>query len=188
MVGGVRRPLWATVLVALLVLCAAAVASADRGSATAAASSVVVLERGDRGPAVRSIQSALGISADGVFGPQTERAVRQFQRSEGLVADGIVGPRTRSALGLEPFSASSVSGRSVSVPAVLQRIAQCESGGDPGAVSPGGTYRGKYQFSRETWRRLGGTGDAADAPEWLQDRMALKLYRQSGTASWPSCA
>jgi Transglycosylase-like domain/Putative peptidoglycan binding domain len=187
MVGGVRRPLSATVLVALLVLCAAAVASADRGSATAAAS-VVVLERGDRGPAVRSIQSALGIPADGVFGPQTERAVRQLQRREGLVADGIVGPRTRSALGLEPFSASSVSGRSVSVPAVLQRIAQCESGGDPGAVSPGGTYRGKYQFSRETWRRLGGTRDAADAPEWLQDRMALKLYRQSGTASWPRCA
>jgi len=185
-VGGVRRPLWAAVLVVLLVMCAAAVASADRGGAAAAASSVVVVERGDRGQAVRSIQGALGIPADGVFGPQTERAVRQFQRRKGLVADGIVGPETRSALGLDAFSNSSV--RSGNVPAVLERIAHCESGGNPGAVSLGGMYRGKYQFSRETWRRLGGAGDPADAPEWLQDRMALKLYRQSGTASWPSCA
>ena len=74
------------------------------------------------------------------------------------------------------------------MPAILRRIAQCESGGNPRAVSPGGTYRGKYQFSRSTWRNLGGTGDPADAPEWLQDKLALKLYRQSGTAPWPNCA
>jgi Transglycosylase-like domain/Putative peptidoglycan binding domain len=186
-VRGVRRPACVAVIVAASLLCVAAVASADRGSPTASASSVVVVKRGDRGPAVRSIQSALGIPADGVFGPQTERAVRQFQRGKGLVVDGIVGPQTRTALGVAPFSASSVRSRSVSVPQVLQRIAQCESGGNPSAVSPGGTYRGKYQFSRDTWRRLGGDGDPADAPEWLQDRMALKLYRQSGTAPWPSC-
>jgi hypothetical protein len=187
-VGGVRRPVCVAVLVAASLLCAAAVASADRGSATASASSVVVVKRGDRGQAVRSVQRALGIPADGVFGPQTQRAVRQFQRRKGLVVDGIVGPQTRTALGLAPFSSSSVRRRSVSVPRLLQRIAQCESGGNPSAVSPGGTYRGKYQFSRETWRRLGGDGDPADAPEWLQDRMALKLYRQSGTSPWPSCA
>jgi hypothetical protein len=200
-VGGVRRPvpgsvrtepsrmrpLWAAVLIAALLLSAAAVASADRASVTANASSEVVVQRGDRGQAVRSIQSALGIPADGVFGPQTERAVREFQRRKGLVVDGVVGPQTRSALGLAPFTSSSVRSRSVRVPQVLQRIAECESGGNPSAVSPGGTYRGKYQFTRETWRRLGGDGDPADAPEWLQDRMALKLYRESGTASWPSC-
>ena len=187
-VGGVRRQVCVAVLVAASLLCAAAVASADGGSATASASSVVVVKRGDRGQAVRSVQRALGISADGVFGPQTQRAVRQFQRRKGLVVDGVVGPQTRTALGLAPFSSSSVRRRSVSVPRLLQRIAQCESGGNPSAVSPGGTYRGKYQFSRETWRRLGGDGDPADAPEWLQDRMALKLYRQSGTSPWPSCA
>ena len=79
------------------------------------------------------------------------------------------------------------SDRSVSVPAALRRIAECESGGNPRAVSPGGQYRGKYQFSRATWRALGGSGDPADAPEWQQDRLALKLYRQRGSAPWPNC-
>ena len=73
------------------------------------------------------------------------------------------------------------------VPAVLERIAQCESGGDPTVVSSTGMYRGKYQFSRATWEAMGGTGDPARAPEAVQDRLALKLYRQAGTSPWPVC-
>ena len=185
-------------LAGLLVLAAMALAAvpafADPGASAAggaSASSEVIVKRGDRGPAVRRIQEQLGISADGVFGAQTERAVRRFQRGHDLVADGIVGPLTRGALGLQPFSSRSLrrtSARSVRVPSILRQIAECESGGNPRAVSPGGQYRGKYQFSRETWRNLGGSGDPADAPEWQQDRLALKLYRLRGTAPWPNCA
>ena len=69
----------------------------------------------------------------------------------------------------------------------LQAIAQCESGGDAGAVSPNGEYRGKYQFSRETWRGVGGEGDPAAASEAEQDRRAAELYEQSGSTSWPTC-
>jgi peptidoglycan hydrolase-like protein with peptidoglycan-binding domain len=189
----VRGPHFAVLLVLAALAVAAVPALADPGASAsggASASSEVIVKRGDRGPAVRSIQQELGIAADGVFGEQTERAVKRFQRRHGLVADGIVGPLTRAALGLRPFSSRAVrrtSGRSVNVPVALRQIAQCESGGNPRAVSPGGQYRGKYQFSRETWRALGGSGDPADAPEWLQDRLALKLYRQRGSAPWPNC-
>ena len=58
------------------------------------------LRFGSRGPSVADVQRALGIPADGIFGPQTLHAVRRFQARRGLEIDGIVGPRTRAALGL----------------------------------------------------------------------------------------
>jgi peptidoglycan hydrolase CwlO-like protein len=73
------------------------------------------------------------------------------------------------------------------ISAALGRIALCESGGNPTAVSPSGLYRGKYQFDPQTWQRLGGTGDPAQAPEAEQDRIAGILYGQGGPASWPVC-
>jgi hypothetical protein len=183
----VRGPLVASAVVGVVLLVALAVpALADTGvsasGGASAASTEVILKRGDRGYAVRVLQRRLRLTVDGVFGPMTERRVKRFQRRHSLVPDGIVGPITRRALGLRAFSTS------VRIPAILRQIAECESGGNPRAISPGGTYRGKYQFSRTTWHNLGGTGDPADAPEWLQDRLALKLYRQAGTAPWPSCA
>jgi hypothetical protein len=185
------KPLALAALVALALTCSTQSASGDRvvaGTAGAASEEDLMVERGDRGDAVRKIQSALGIPADGIFGPQTERAVKRFQRRKGLLVDGVVGPQTRGALGLEPFTRSSTrrTGR-VSVPRILRLIAECESGGDPSAVSADGTYRGKYQFSRGTWRSLGGTGDPAKAAEWVQDRLALRLYRRSGNSPWPNC-
>ena len=73
------------------------------------------------------------------------------------------------------------------VPAALEAIAACESGGDPAAVGGGGAYRGKYQFSRETWASVGGSGDPVDAPEAEQDRRAAMLYERDGAGHWPVC-
>jgi peptidoglycan hydrolase-like protein with peptidoglycan-binding domain len=53
-----------------------------------------------RGAGVAALQRALGVSADGVLGPQTERALRRYQRRHGLTVDGIAGPQTRTRLGL----------------------------------------------------------------------------------------
>jgi lysozyme family protein len=134
---------------------------------------------------VAAVQRALGIAADGIVGPQTRRAIRRFQRANGLVVDGIVGPQTLAALGL---SAQSARKSGTGGAAVLARIAQCESGGDPTAVSADGRYRGKYQFSRATWRAMGGRGDPAAAPEAEQDRRAAALLATRGTSPWPNCA
>lgn len=71
--------------------------------------------------------------------------------------------------------------------ATLEAIASCESGGDPTAVSSDGSYRGKYQFSFETWAAVGGSGDPAAAPEAEQDYRAALLYAQSGSSPWPVC-
>ncbi len=53
-----------------------------------------------RGSGVSAIQSALGVTADGVMGPATRAAVVAFQRQRGLAPDGVVGPLTRAALGI----------------------------------------------------------------------------------------
>ena len=75
----------------------------------------------------------------------------------------------------------------VPIPPVLASIAQCESHGNPRAISPGGTYRGKYQFSFSTWATVGGKGDPAAASETEQDRRAAILYRTGGPGHWPVC-
>jgi peptidoglycan hydrolase-like protein with peptidoglycan-binding domain len=134
------------------------------------------------GSSVAELQRALGIPADGIYGPQTRRAVRRFQRANGLTVDGIAGPQTLAALGLGARPASSEDPATV-----LERIAQCESGGDPAAVSRDGRYFGKYQFSRATWRSVGGRGNPARASEAEQDRRAAILYEREGTAPWPVC-
>jgi putative chitinase len=54
----------------------------------------MILKVGSRGEDVKKLQSKLGLSADGVFGPGTEAAVKKWQSSNGLTADGIVGEGT----------------------------------------------------------------------------------------------
>jgi cell wall-associated NlpC family hydrolase len=90
---------------ALVVAACAAALPNPAGSASRAKSSggstrvhVEVLKLGSRGPAVARVQRALGIRADGDFGPKTKRAVRAFQKRHGLLVDGEVGPKTRRAL------------------------------------------------------------------------------------------
>jgi hypothetical protein len=70
---------------------------------------------------------------------------------------------------------------------VLERIAACESGGDPKAIGGGGLYRGKYQFDLGTWASVGGSGDPAAASEFEQDVRAAALYRSRGAQPWPVC-
>ena len=57
------------------------------------------LKKGSRGEAVKTLQRALGVTADGIFGNDTEKAVKAYQSAHGLVADGIVGSKTWAALG-----------------------------------------------------------------------------------------
>jgi hypothetical protein len=182
-------------LVAVLLLAVPAMALASSGGATVPSSGGgtvpsaygLFLERSDRGPLVERVQRRLHLHpANGVFGASTERAVRRFQRRHHMPVDGVVDPKTWRALRLGNIGRIASLGP-VRLPRVLKRIARCESGGDPRSVSPSGRYRGKYQFLRRTWRSVGGHGDPARAPEWLQDRLALRLYKREGIKPWPHC-
>jgi hypothetical protein len=73
------------------------------------------------------------------------------------------------------------------VRATLERIAACESHGNPRAIGGGGAFRGKYQFTFGTWAGVGGKGDPATASEAEQDRRAALLMKRGGTSAWPVC-
>jgi peptidoglycan hydrolase-like protein with peptidoglycan-binding domain len=187
------------VAAAMLVPCAGIVQAATGGSGASAQSNSLSL--GSKGSAVKALQRKLHVRATGYYGTDTRRAVKSWQKRHGLTADGVAGPATLRALGVSARGASYAtggsapssggsdsSGSSVQLPAALKRIAQCESGGNPRAISRSGRYRGKFQFDQPTWESAGGTGDPAAASESTQDRIALKLYRKRGTAPWPNCA
>jgi peptidoglycan hydrolase-like protein with peptidoglycan-binding domain len=164
------------------------------------------LSLGSTGSAVKQLQRKLHVRTSGYFGNETRNAVKHFQKRHRLQADGVAGPATLRALGIRVTKSSyatggsapsdgsrgsgdtSDGGSSVKLPPALKRIAQCESGGNPRAVSRSGKYRGKFQFDQATWESAGGSGDPIDASESKQDKIAVKLYRKRGTAPWPNCA
>jgi hypothetical protein len=74
------------------------------------------------------------------------------------------------------------------------RLRKCESSGNYQALSPGGRFRGAYQFSQATWDWVAGQVapqlagvDPIDAAPGDQDNMALNLYRMRGAGQWPVC-
>ena len=67
-----------------------------------------VIKKGSKGEAVKKLQKALGVTADGVFGANTEVAVQKFQSKAGLTPDGIAGEKTWAALEKNPVNNKAV--------------------------------------------------------------------------------
>ena len=63
-----------------------------------AAGTVKTLKVGSSGAAVKKLQKALGLTADGKFGPGTQAALIAWQETQQITADGIAGSKTQSLL------------------------------------------------------------------------------------------
>lgn len=65
------------------------------------------------------------------------------------------------------------------------RLAQCESSNTNDGGSP---YYGYWQFSADTWHRMGETGLPNDFSREHQLEVAKRLQAASGWSQWPDCA
>ena len=72
----------------------------------------MLLKNGSKGEDVKKLQTKLGLTADGAFGPGTEKKVKEWQSANGLTADGIVGDGTWSKM----FGATQVIKEDVIIP------------------------------------------------------------------------
>src|SRR3989344_3488561 len=88
--------LMGVLVVAALVL--GGVVAVAPASASADCAITMTLRQGSTGAEVMCLQSIVGASADGKFGPMTLASVMAWQSGHGLVADGVVGPLTRAAM------------------------------------------------------------------------------------------
>ena len=97
------------------------------------------LHLGSSGDLVAHVQRALGLTADGVFGPQTDAAVRAYQARAGLEVDGVVGPITWASIFEQQASGSAVGSGSA---ASGSGSATCPSGSGSGSGGGSGSESG----------------------------------------------
>jgi hypothetical protein len=130
-----------------------------------------LFKKGSAGSEVAELQSKLaaaGFSAgpvDGQFGSLTEQAVLAFQTAKGLAADGVVGPETSAALGLDdPPTAGSLL---VQLGLIAEErfglnVHECDAPGAPARWAPVGSGHSPNSFHHRG-RAFDASGSKASA-------------------------
>ncbi len=162
----------------------AASLSAPALSAEGEASSGSTGEGSGGESAVKQLQAALHLSADGSFGPETEAAVRRLQARHGLTVDGIVGPGTWNVIG--------VSGKETLTPPASAVAATSHHhhahATTASAGSAGGEASGNAVARLQSALRLPTDGEFGPATEAavrrLQARHGLTVDGVVGPATW----
>ena len=130
--------------------------SATADQSTAQAPAQIIAKRGDRGSAVRDLQSRLAAAGfnpgviDGIFGRRTQSALVAFQQAAGLDPSGIHDTVSADRLSTyTPSATPSPPTTSMSVREAQQRLV--EAGFDPGPVD--GLYGRRTRAGLEAFQR-----------------------------------
>jgi peptidoglycan hydrolase-like protein with peptidoglycan-binding domain len=122
--------------------------------------------------AVKQLQGALHLTADGNFGPETEAAVRRLQARHGLPVDGIVGPATWSVIDVHGRETLTPPPSAMPAPATHQHHATAVAATSDLGLTPGsGGSSGQAQGEAAT---------GATAVEWLQKALKLPVDGEFG--------
>jgi peptidoglycan hydrolase-like protein with peptidoglycan-binding domain len=139
--------------------------------------------------AVRHLQEALHVEADGTFGPETERAVKRLQAHRGLAVDGVVGPETWQTLGIDshstlhPHHPSSSAGSSDSAGGGSSVVARVIAAADEIATRPYSWGGGHGSFQSVGYDCSGSVSYALHGGGLLsspEDSSALESYGEPG--------
>ena len=87
---------FAIVVLAVAILATFGIVAVQQASADCTVTPTVRV--GSTGASVQCVQTKVGVTADGSFGPITKDAVMAYQSANGLTADGVVGPMTAASL------------------------------------------------------------------------------------------
>jgi peptidoglycan hydrolase CwlO-like protein len=165
---------------------AAAVAQQEAAQAAAAAAAVRAAEAAAAAKQAAAATPATPVPAASAGAQQSSSAPAPAQPSApaGSVSPSAA-PSSGSGGGPQVLS-------DPTLPPFLQCVIQAESGGNYGAVSPGGTYMGAFQFSQATWNEaaiLAGLPQLVGVPPNEaspadQDALAIALYTADGEQPW----
>jgi peptidoglycan hydrolase CwlO-like protein len=172
---------------------------------------VTTNEEAAQGDAARQTQAELSSKQSEITGQltaavaqqqalQAAAAARAVRAAQQAAAAAAASSAARAATSTTPSPSTPASPEaspgptpgSPSLPPFLQCVLRVESGGNYGAVSPGGAYMGGFQFSQPTWNeaaRLAGMPQLVnvppnDATPAEQDDLAIALYQADGDQPW----
>jgi cell wall-associated NlpC family hydrolase len=148
-----------------------------RGSSTTppTVTTCATLSPGAVGPAVKTIQKAIGATADGDFGPATQKSVRHWQRTHAVPVTGVVDAATWTSLPITtrlPACGQKVDGPGVAV--TCAALAQGTSGTAVGVLQTALGITVDGQFGADT----------SSAVRQLQTDNELKITGITNIATW----
>jgi hypothetical protein len=157
------------------------------------AASPVVLRIGDRGPAVKRLQTALEAAGhdlgavDGAFGPETAAALRAYQAQAGLRIDAVAGAQTWAAL--ERDTARRPTPQYVDTPTADAARRTAKAGGAAITAASVLDYLGALEPVIEAARRVMDVGaEVGLSPQIVAGALAVAALVYGAGRLWPFIA